>query len=295
MLRSNRLFALTVALVASAAAGPSAGAALAATTAFALPGEYAFTGGGGSSFAAAAAAVTSAAAPTTATPGVQITYPLPTPQLSSSSLTFGTQPLGIASAGQVVTVHDTGAGSLVVSSVTVGGLDPDDFRIDDGCQAVVAPGSSCQLTVRFAPLATGVLTAALQLQTNATEPLAVVDLAGFGGPVPSLALLACRAVTHTVVHEVHGKRHRTTTTQHLCQPRPLSSRLQIRASGASVPATISRGATAYASGVSVPTAHGGSQLLLTQLLLLAHGSYTLTLATRHGGRTISQQLPITIT
>jgi collagen type I alpha len=142
-------------------------------------------GGGGSSFVSAAVTVTEAATPTTQASGVTIAYAAPTAEPSTGSLEFtGTQPQGVASAAQTLTVHNGGEAPLVVSGATLGGADPDDYVLDNGCQAPVAVGSSCRIGVRFAPQAQGASTATLTLQTNAPSAPAPIDLSGTGGSLP---------------------------------------------------------------------------------------------------------------
>jgi hypothetical protein len=142
-------------------------------------------GGGGSSFLTASATVTEAATPTAQPSGVIIAYAAPTAEASTHSLVFaGTQPQGVASAAQTLTVHNGGAAPLVVSGYTLGGTDPADYLIDDSCQAPVAVGSSCQLAVRFDPQAQGPSTATLTLQTNAASASAPVEFSGNGGSLP---------------------------------------------------------------------------------------------------------------
>jgi hypothetical protein len=142
-------------------------------------------GGGGSSFVIHTATVTEAAKPTTQPSGLTITYAAPTAETSTSSLAFtGTQPQGVASATQTLTVHNGGAAPLIVSGYTLGGTDPADYLIDDGCQAPVAAGSSCPIVARFDPEAQGPSTATLTLQTNASSAPVPVELSGTGGSLP---------------------------------------------------------------------------------------------------------------
>ncbi|HSZ69960.1 MAG TPA: choice-of-anchor D domain-containing protein [Solirubrobacteraceae bacterium] len=142
-------------------------------------------GGGGSSFVSPALTVTEAATPTTQPSGVTIAYAAPTAEMSSGSLEFtGTQPQGVASAAQTLTVHNGGEAPLVVSSATLGGADPDDYLLDNGCQTPVAVGANCRIGVRFAPQAQGASTATLTLQTNAPTAPAPLALSGTGGLLP---------------------------------------------------------------------------------------------------------------
>jgi hypothetical protein len=142
-------------------------------------------GGGGSSFVSASATLTGAPTPTAQPSGVTITYAAPTAELSGSSLQFAsTQPQGVASAAQTWTVTNGGGAPLVVSGATLGGTNPDDYLLDNRCQAPVAVGSSCQISVRFNPQAQGASSATLTLQTNAATPPAPVALSGTGGSLP---------------------------------------------------------------------------------------------------------------
>ena len=112
-------------------------------------------GGGGSSFLAADATNTSAPTPVTANPSVIISYQPPsepTATISTQSLTFAqAEPVGSVGPQLTLKVSNTGSAPLVISGVQTGGADPGDFLLDDLCQQPVAPGSSCQLGVRFAP------------------------------------------------------------------------------------------------------------------------------------------------
>ncbi|HEY2767032.1 MAG TPA: choice-of-anchor D domain-containing protein [Solirubrobacteraceae bacterium] len=142
-------------------------------------------GGGGSSFAAASVTVTEAPTPTAQPSGITITYAVPTAELSGGSLEFtATQPQGVASTAQTLTVTNGGAAPLVVSSATLGGTNPDDYLLDNRCQTPVAVGSSCKISVRFDPQAQGASSATLTLQTNAASAPAPVALSGTGGSLP---------------------------------------------------------------------------------------------------------------
>jgi hypothetical protein len=142
------------------------------------------SGGGGSSFLATSASGTSSPTPTTAAASVTITYtPAPAPQvtLSAQSLTFTRELLGGVAGQQTLKVGNNGSGPLTVGGIATGRADPGDFLIDDLCQQPVAPGASCDIGVRFAPLARGARTARLTILTNAPTAPAAVNLSGTGG------------------------------------------------------------------------------------------------------------------
>ncbi len=74
--------------------------------------------------------------------------------LSESTLTFGSQTLGTTSGAQTVTLTNTGASSLIVTSFSTGG----DFAVSSAdciLPKTIAGGGSCTLQIAFAPAATG--------------------------------------------------------------------------------------------------------------------------------------------
>ncbi|MGH9018923.1 MAG: virginiamycin B lyase family protein, partial [Acidimicrobiales bacterium] len=77
----------------------------------------------------------------------------PTAQLSSSSLTFASQPIGTASGSQLVTMTSSSGGSLAIGSVALSGPNAADYRLVDLCSgADLVPSSNhCQAGVAFAP------------------------------------------------------------------------------------------------------------------------------------------------
>src|SRR5262249_49824374 len=89
-----------------------------------------------------------------------------TVSLSTTSLDFGTQLIGTSSAPQVVTLTNTGAVSLTISSIAVSGADSEDFGQTNTCGSHLPPGASCTISVTFAPTQTGPRTASLTITDN---------------------------------------------------------------------------------------------------------------------------------
>jgi hypothetical protein len=91
-----------------------------------------------------------------------------TPQatLSLTSMSFGTVKVGSQSAGQSVTLTNSGNAPLTVSSVTLTGTDPGDYNLFSSC-STVSDGSSCVVVVFFKPTATGSRPATLKFTDNA--------------------------------------------------------------------------------------------------------------------------------
>jgi hypothetical protein len=208
-------------------------------------------GGGGSSFSEAPATDVSAPRATTAAASVTITYLAPTVAQSTGTLAFsGTQPLGVASASQSLTVTDSGSAPLTVSAMQLSGADPDDFVITDGCQQPIAAGASCSVDVRFSPEAQGARSATLTLVTDAENTPAPVALSGTGGSLPQGAagpagatgatgkagtagkveLVTCTITHRTVIKRVKHRRKRVVKKIRRCTTKLVSGPVTFKTS-----------------------------------------------------------------
>jgi hypothetical protein len=102
------------------------------------------------------------------------------------AVTTFTAVVGTTSAAQVVTVTNDGDAPLNVTAATLGGANGDQFTIPSNGCTVVAPGTSCALTVAFRPTSAGAKTANLVIAHNAGAD-SVVALAGIGtAPIASI-------------------------------------------------------------------------------------------------------------
>lgn len=102
------------------------------------------------------------------------TPPPTTPQLAPTpaSLTFPTQPVGTASAAQLVRLRNDGDGALSIASLTSSDAA---FRLTPDCTAALAKGASCNATIVFAPPAPGPRRGELTIATNAgTRRIALI-------------------------------------------------------------------------------------------------------------------------
>ena len=109
---------------------------------------------------------------------LQGTANAPIISVEPTSLTFGDQALRTTSAAQVVTIRNTGDGSLVISSIATTG----DFAVSHTCGTVM-PGGSCTAAVTFTPQATRTRVGSLAIIHDAAGSPSYVSLAGNGlGP-----------------------------------------------------------------------------------------------------------------
>jgi alpha-tubulin suppressor-like RCC1 family protein len=102
--------------------------------------------------------------------------------LSPTRIAFGNQLTGTASAAHTVTLTNSGPALLTISGESLTGAGAPSFqRTTDSCAgATLAAGDACQVALRFAPGAAGVLSATLAFQTSAANALAAVALTGAG-------------------------------------------------------------------------------------------------------------------
>src|SRR6266550_3682886 len=106
--------------------------------------------------------------------------PSPTVGFSPASLTFSTTYVGVAATAQTVTLTNSGAGALSVSSIAVTGTNSSEFAQSNTCGTSVAAGASCTINVTFTPGAAGSRTAAITITDNATGSPQIVTLSGAG-------------------------------------------------------------------------------------------------------------------
>ena len=120
--------------------------------------------------------------------------PPPATTLSASTpgLNFGQVLTGTtATPTQIITLTNTGANPLIVSSIALAGAAAGDFSQSNSCTLAVAPSMTCAITVAFTPAASGARIAQLNIASNATGSPHAISLSGSGlaRPVVSLAIL----------------------------------------------------------------------------------------------------------
>jgi hypothetical protein len=108
-----------------------------------------------------------------------------TDTLSPMSLMFGPQQVGTASAGQAVTVTNSGDAALTALQASVS---PASFTLTNGCAATLAGHSQCTLTVRFDPASAGAITGTLMVQDQLRPQAQTVPLSGTGLAPPQVVL-----------------------------------------------------------------------------------------------------------
>ena len=124
----------------------------------------------------------------------------PTVTLTPASIAFPATITGTTSDYQVVTLKNTGAPAVTVSSIALSGANTTSFVDLSGCGTSLASGASCSIFVAFKPAAAGALTATLGVTDNATGSPQKVTLTGTGAAAPSVKLSVATLAFPTTTH-----------------------------------------------------------------------------------------------
>jgi predicted small lipoprotein YifL len=96
---------------------------------------------------------------------------------SQSSLVFPSTSVGNISAGQIVTLLNTGTRTIHLTAFQT----TPDFTVADNCAALV-PGAACTLTITFTPQFSGTRISALEISSDASTALEFISLLGTATP-----------------------------------------------------------------------------------------------------------------
>ena len=96
--------------------------------------------------------------------------------LSSTSLNFGSQPVGVRSSAIVETVTNRQTVALNILGISAGG----DFNQTNTCQQPLAPNGTCTISVFFTPSTTGTRTGTLTVTDDASNSPQTAALTGTG-------------------------------------------------------------------------------------------------------------------
>ena len=112
--------------------------------------------------------------------------------LDATSLDLGNQVVEMQSAPKTLTLTNSGAAALNLSSLTLGGTDAGSFVLGGTCAAgsSVAAKGTCTITVAMKPLTLGTKTATLSIASNAPTGATTVALRGVSvrTPAPEVGL-----------------------------------------------------------------------------------------------------------
>ncbi|MDR3745766.1 MAG: choice-of-anchor D domain-containing protein [Acidobacteriaceae bacterium] len=106
--------------------------------------------------------------------------------LSPVTLAFASQPVGVTSAAQAVTLTDSGAAPLTLTGITLTGTNASEFTQTNNCPATLAVSASCTITVAFTAIAAGSASASISITDNASGSPQNVPLNGTATTLLSL-------------------------------------------------------------------------------------------------------------
>jgi Beta-propeller repeat/Abnormal spindle-like microcephaly-assoc'd, ASPM-SPD-2-Hydin len=101
-------------------------------------------------------------------------------ELSTTSLNFGSQPVGTMSLPRKITLTNKGSVAMSITAISITGADPGDFAQADTCGSSVAAGASCFIKVTFTPSAKGKRTAGVSVTDYGGGSPQKVSLTGLG-------------------------------------------------------------------------------------------------------------------
>ena len=106
--------------------------------------------------------------------------------LTPTSYNFGNVTTGTSAPSQTFTISNAGAAALSITSVTLNGTNAVSFSIrSNGCVSSLAAGSSCTISVNFAPSETGTQTATLSVVDAAGTQTSSLSGTGVAPPIPA--------------------------------------------------------------------------------------------------------------
>jgi len=112
--------------------------------------------------------------------------------LSSSSLAFGSQPVGVSTTPQSVTVTNSGTTSLTISSITASG----DFSEADDCvKTPLQPATNCVIQITYTPSAAVASIGAITVTDNGSGSPQEILVTGTGVLQVSLVNLSATTLT----------------------------------------------------------------------------------------------------
>src|SRR6202022_4538129 len=104
----------------------------------------------------------------------------PASTLSVLSISFGNQVVGTASAGQAITLSNTGSAALRLFGIA----EALPFTQTNTCGSSLAAGATCTINVTFAPTTVGDFSSNLSITDNANGSPQAVALSGIGVAPP---------------------------------------------------------------------------------------------------------------
>jgi hypothetical protein len=109
-----------------------------------------------------------------------------------------------------VTLANTGAAALTITSLGLTGTNFGDFSQTNNCLSSVAAGANCLIAVTFTPAAVGSRSASVSIADNASGSPQTISLSGTGiqpgtppGTYPVVVNAVCASDSHSITVNVN--------------------------------------------------------------------------------------------
>jgi hypothetical protein len=100
--------------------------------------------------------------------------------LAPTALAYGNQEISVSSAGQTVTLTNTGTTALPITTIALTGANPGQFSQTNTCGSSVAKGATCTINVVFLPTSAGAKAASVTVNAGGGGGTQSVTLSGTG-------------------------------------------------------------------------------------------------------------------
>jgi Abnormal spindle-like microcephaly-assoc'd, ASPM-SPD-2-Hydin len=104
--------------------------------------------------------------------------------LSPTNVNFGAVEAGQTSSAHNVVLTNTGSATLTITSIAIGGADPQDFHQTNNCGTSVLAGAQCTIAATFKPTRNGTRTGNIAITDNASNSPQTVPLTGVAQTSP---------------------------------------------------------------------------------------------------------------
>ena len=130
--------------------------------------------------------------------GVAPPPPAPAVTVSPNPVSFPTITQGATSTPIAVTVTNSGNATLHIASVTLGGNNPADFTMTNGCSGSYAANTNCSITLTFTPTAAGQRSASISISDDAQDSPQFVQVSGTATAAPPTKPIVSLSTTSLV-------------------------------------------------------------------------------------------------
>jgi hypothetical protein len=168
----------------------------------------------------------------------------PAVTLAPTNLSFGTELAGQSSVATPVTLTNTGAAPLAISSIGFGGSNAGDFSQQNNCGTSVSADATCTISIIFKPAAGGSRSATLTVADDASGSPQAVTLSGTGQDF-AISVVGASSATVTPGGSV-------SYTLQLSSQGGLAGAVMVACSGAPAGATCSLTGASPVFGISLP-------------------------------------------